>query len=87
MFLYAPLSHFNSPLCLYPSLAIPLEHKLIPPAAINEAQAYEQSLSGEEGCHQGHSFGKCDQATRHASSGGSVEEESNVSELNLLKMN
>lgn len=83
MFLYTLFFHFKSRLFLYLLLTLPLEHEPKSLAGINEAQAYDQSSLGEEKLHQGEKLEKDDRPPCHENSGGSVEEEPEVSELTL----
>ncbi|KAK3172110.1 hypothetical protein OEA41_004195 [Lepraria neglecta] len=59
------------------------EHELKPPAGINEAQVYNQSPLGEEKSDQGEKLEKDNRPPCHDNSGGSIEEEPEVSELTL----
>jgi len=75
--------HFKSRLFLSLFLIAPLEHEQKPPDGIDKAQAYDQSLLGEEKPYQGEELEEDDRPPWHNSNGGGVEEEPQVSELTL----
>ncbi|KAL8875766.1 MAG: hypothetical protein Q9198_005921 [Flavoplaca austrocitrina] len=60
-----------------------MEDELKPPAGMNEPQAYDQSSLGEEKPDQGDWLEKDDRPPCHDNSGGSIEEEPEVSEVIL----
>ncbi|KAL9622826.1 MAG: hypothetical protein Q9204_007995, partial [Flavoplaca sp. TL-2023a] len=62
-----------------------IENELKPPAGMNEPQAYDQSSLGEEKLDRGEWLEKDDRPPCHDNSGGSIEEELEVSEVTLSR--
>ena len=83
MFLYALFLYLKSQPLLYLFLTLFVEDEMKPPAGMDEPQPYDQSSLGEEKPDQGEWLEKDDGPPCHDNSGGSIEEEPEVSEVTL----